>query len=148
MYSLNSRLVVFDENSKLAEIEHTMLKDYLEPFIVNAIHDDRGKILHFSSEDCHCSQYSNKHIADIDRLAQKNSFEVLNIQLKEHEVIPATPSVAILNNIGDVIYFGPYGEGLACTKTEGYAQTVVHNYLKGFSSNLIIKEAKGCYCAV
>ncbi|WP_413699741.1 DUF6436 domain-containing protein [Psychromonas sp. KJ10-10] len=70
------------------------------------------------------------------------------MELGEHNIIPSTPSVAIISNMGEVIYYGPYGQGIACSQTAGYAQTMLKNYLKGYIGNVVIKDAKGCYCSL
>ena len=56
-------------------------------------------------------------------------------------------AVSVVHN-GEVVYFGPYGAGLACSQTSGYAQTILNNFIKGYAANFIIKNAKGCYCKV
>jgi len=144
--SINSRLVDFDGANKLNSIEYLEFSEHISSYIKTGLNGEKGNIIHFTSEDCHCNRYSKQHIEDINQLANKHSFNVEYISLREHDVIPATPSTAIVDNSGKVIYFGPYGEGLECNKTEGYAQTMINNYLKGFSANIVVKEARGCYC--
>ena len=144
-YFIDSRLVSFNVDNKLSGLAHqelaSSLKQYIEPTANNTV-------LHFYQTDCECQQFSEGHIQDINNIANDNNFSIKNIDIKDHLLVPATPSVAILNNRGDVVYFGPYGEGLACSQTSGYAQTILNNFLKGYAANLIIRDAQGCYCKV
>lgn len=147
-YSITDKLVSFDNGRKLQGIEHQQLATYLKPFIEPISNNKGNTVLHFSQNNCDCQKASDRHIQDIDKIATNNSFNVINVVISEHDIIPATPSVAIIDKEGAVVYFGPYGQGLACSQTFGYAQTILNNFLKGYSANIIIKEAKGCYCTV
>ena len=162
-YFIQDKLVNFDADHKLINIEHKELAPHLLSLIEEAIpniadgngnrvDDNMGNmgntIIHFSQPNCDCQQYSEAHIKDIDKLALNNNFNIKKIVVDKDTIIPATPSVAIIDNTGDVIYFGPYGQGIACSQTSGYAQTMLNNYVQGYSANIVIKEAKGCYCAV
>lgn len=145
-YFITSKLVNFDPQNKLQHIDNKKLYSALQPYAINMPQGLKNKIMHFYGPNCKCQQYSEKHIKAINNIAAKADFEIINIALTQHDIIPATPSVAITNSIGEVIYFGPYGEGLACSQTSGYAQTVLNNFLKGYADNTIISQAKGCYC--
>lgn len=147
-YFINDRLVSFNFDDKLTGIQHQQLATALQPYTAAFADNKTNTVLHFSQPNCKCQQYSRGHIEDINKIAKENKFNVANITLTEHLFLPATPSIAILNNLGKVIYFGPYGEGLACSQTSGYAQTILNNFIKGYEANLIIKDAKGCYCKV
>jgi hypothetical protein len=147
-YFINGRLVDFDVDGKLNTIDNHQLAIALSSYTDALINHEKSTILHFSQPDCKCQQYSHDHIQDINKIASEHHFNIMNIRVKKDSVVPVTPSIAILDDQGDIVYFGPYGEGLACSQTSGYAQTVLHNLLKGYAANLIIKEAKGCYCKV
>lgn len=147
-YFVQDKLVHFNVNNKLNYIEIAQLTEVFTPYIDSTINETQNTVIHFSQPNCQCTQYSEKHIQDINRIASKHRFNIINVPLSTHDIIPATPSIAILNKTGEVVYFGPYGQGIACSKTAGYAQTVLHNFIKGYSANVMIKNAKGCYCAV
>lgn len=144
-YFIDSKLVNFNDGTKVTYLDTQELADSLTQYIEPT---NRSSILHFSQPNCQCQQFSEAHIKDINDIATANSFNVKNITIEDHTILPATPSVAILNNLGEVVYFGPYGEGLACSQTSGFAQTMLSNFIKGYSADLIIKEAKGCYCKI
>ena len=82
---------------------------------------------------------------DINLLGlQLECFFWLTNELTFLVVIPSTPSVAFADKKGGILYFGPYGLGLGCSDTVGYAKTMLGNYLKGYSANILVKDAKGC----
>ncbi|XQW84454.1 DUF6436 domain-containing protein [Thalassotalea piscium] len=146
-YFVSERLVSFDSHHKLDNIAYQELSNYLAPYLINNNKTEQT-ILHFTQKECTCQQYSEQHIQDINKIATDHGFNIKNIIVDDDTFIPSTPSVALLDHSGQVIYFGPYGQGVGCSQTSGYAKTMLNNYLKGYSANIIIKEAKGCYCAV
>ena len=148
IYLVSEKRVSFDLEKKLAGIGHLQLATVLKPYVVSVLAGKDNTVLHFSTPDCDCQQYSATHIEDINKIATDNNFSIIKIVINEHNFIPATPSIAIIDLLGEVIYFGPYGQGLACSQTSGYAQTMLNNFIKGYKANIIIKEAKGCYCRV
>jgi len=81
-------------------------------------------------------------------MATNNDFNVINKTLTSDSLIPSTPSIAIIDDNGNTLYFGPYGEGIGCSQTGGYAKTMLNNYILGYSDQLIVTSAKGCYCLV
>jgi hypothetical protein len=147
-YFITDRLTSFDSNEKLKGVDYQRLSTFLAPYSAQIGNKAKHSILHFSTPSCDCQKYSHAHIQEINKLAAKYDFNIKNINIDEHDVIPSTPSIALLNESGEIVYFGPYGQGLACSQTAGYAQTILKNYLKGYSANIVIKEAKGCYCSV
>lgn len=143
-YFIQNKLTDFDAENKLENITHQQLAPYLLSF---ATSDDSGnKIIHFSKKNCDCQKTSEAHIQEINHIALENDFKIINVELTEHDIIPATPSIAVLNQSGEVVYYGPYGQGIACSQTAGYAQTILKNFLKGYESHFVITKAKGCYC--
>lgn len=147
-YFSKERLVDFDMDNKLQGIDHLQLGNYLKVYRPLPKKGLGNSVIHFSKPDCACQKFSQAHIQDINRIAHDNQFNVANVVIEQHDVIPATPSVAILDESGDIIYFGPYGQGLGCSETSGFAQTMLKNFLHGFSANIVIEEAKGCYCSL
>lgn len=141
-----NRLVNFDEDNKMQDIEYKEFASVLSPFIKP---ESAGNtIVHFISPGCKCRRTSQKHKLELNKLAKIYGFSVIEVELQEHAVIPSTPSVAVADSKGEVVYFGPYGQGLGCSDTNGYAKTMLGNYLKGYSANILVKDAKGCYCSV
>jgi len=147
-YFITDKLVSFDSNKKLKNVDHQKLSTFLSAYSLPIEGNKKHTVLHFSTSTCNCQKYSNEHIQEINELAADHDFTIKNINIDEHDVIPSTPSVALIDESGKIIYFGPYGQGLACSQTTGYAQTILNNFIKGYNENIVIKEAKGCYCSV
>ena len=103
-------------------------------------------IIHFTQTGCHCNNVSQRHIDSLNKQANASQFSVSSLQAGQLEgLIPATPAVAIIDQ-GKLVYFGPYGQGIGCSQTSGFAQTVLNNLQKGFAANLVVSDARGCYC--
>jgi hypothetical protein len=147
-YFITGKLASFDSNEKLKGVGYQELSTSLATYSAQIGNKAKHSILHFSTPSCECQKYSDTHIQEINKLAAKYDFNIKNINIDKHDFIPSTPSIALVNDSGEIVYFGPYGQGLACSQTAGYAKTILNNYLKGYSANIVIKEAKGCYCSV
>lgn len=147
-YFIQNSLVHFDSENKLVNIEHQDFIPHLISLSEQIDNDTSNTIVHFSKANCNCQKKSEAHIVDINKTAIANGFNIIDIVLDKHDIIPSAPSIAIIGNAGELLFFGPYGQGIACSQTFGYAQTILNNYLKGYSSNTLIKDAKGCYCTV
>ncbi|MFT6900264.1 MAG: hypothetical protein ACJAXS_000426 [Colwellia sp.] len=147
-YFVKGRLVDFDKSNKLTGIDYQEISNDFTRYTHQEKKAGRTTLLHFSTISCDCQVFSEKHIQDLNKIANANHFIIKNIIVEQHNIIPSTPSVALIDESGEVVYFGPYGQGLACSKTTGYAQTMLNNYLKGYNANIVVKEAKGCYCNV
>ena len=138
------RLVQFDPDGVLnnisrAEFANTILNSSTD------INNNRT-IINFYQPNCACNNISDIHVQQLEEVALKTGYKFINIEVNEELLVPSTPSIAIIGEASELIYFGPYGEGLGCTQTNGFAATVFENHLKGFSANLIVKTASGCYC--
>jgi hypothetical protein len=107
-------------------------------------------IIHFTSDDCSCAQYSEEHKASINKKVKLNGFNIININLPSDSltIIPSTPSILITGRLEKLLYFGPYSIGLACSESNGYVETVLQNYAQSYNSDLIISNVKGCYCNI
>ena len=56
--------------------------------------------------------------------------------------LPATPALLVLGQKGELLYLGPYGEGLGCSENTEIPITILNNYAKGYASKLIHNQAK------
>ncbi len=150
IYFISNRLTSFDPNMKLAGRESSSLIEKIREIEALKNVDLSNTIIHFTSNDCSCTKYSEDHKASINKKAQLDDFNVLNIRLPADllTIIPSTPSILIVSAIENLLYFGPYSVGLSCSQSNGYVETVLQNYAQGFNSDLIIGDVKGCYCNV
>lgn len=148
-YFVNDRLVNFDPESKLSNISTSaFVKKVISEFDLPS--QMPNTLITFSSEGCKCNQTSQEHLSDVNKTAKTENMSVVNIILPQElsDIIPSTPSVLMLDNNSQLIYFGPYSEGASCGKGEGIIDLVMNNYKKGFNAELIISNAQGCYCNV
>lgn len=149
VYFIGLRLVAFDPDKKLQAIEGDLIIEQIMQFDSLADKKLSNTILHFTSEDCHCTQFSEAHKNELNKSAQLDGFNILNVSITPeyvNSIIPSTPSVLLVDKLGELLYFGPYSEGLACSQSNGLIEVVLSNYKKGFNSKLIMDEAQGCYC--
>lgn len=148
VYFITKRLVPFDPNGQLTGKNGTVVLSEISQIKALKGVDLSGKIIHFTSANCGCSEYSEAHKLSINELAKQDEFNVLNIKLSSDEsmLIPSTPAILIVNKRNKLIYLGPYSAGLACSETNGYVELVLNNNAKGYSSELIINDLEGCYC--
>jgi len=148
IYFINDRLVTFDPEEKLTDKNsHLVIQQLKEMGELEGVNLS-NTIIHFTSNNCSCTQYSEDHKRDINKQAGLDGFNVVNINLPAHleSIIPSTPSILIVNKDEELLYFGPYSIGLACSASNGYVETVMQNYAKGYSASLIMHDATGCYC--
>jgi hypothetical protein len=153
VYFINSRLVPFDPNIKLLRQEGSVVMQYTviqQVREITALKNLKNTVVHFTSNDCSCTQYSEEHKAAINEKARLDGFNILNINLPADlsTVIPSTPAILIIDDLDELLYFGPYSVGLACSASNGYVETVLQNYAQGHNSNLVISDVKGCYCNI
>jgi hypothetical protein len=61
--------------------------------------------------------------------------------------IPASPSTAVLNGKGELVYFGPYALGGVCKADDsGLIETVLNNMLAGIKPSHSFVGGFGCFC--
>ncbi|REL27246.1 hypothetical protein DXX93_12170 [Thalassotalea euphylliae] len=144
-YLINKRVVEFDPNRFLVALSHQeVLANWQK---TPEFKTSERAIVHFQQAGCHCNTVSERHINAINKQAINDNFAIKQLTLtgQLQALVPSTPAVAIIDK-GQLVYFGPYGEGIACSQTNGFAQTVLSNLQKGYAANLVVSDAKGCYC--
>ncbi|MDN4501044.1 DUF6436 domain-containing protein [Alteromonadaceae bacterium BrNp21-10] len=146
-YFVQLRLVSFDEKHQLANVTTVQIVEQT----LHILKTDKPivkTVVHFVNPSCHCNSLTAPHIEQINQQAQKAGFTsaTVNIDDSNPTIIPATPAILITDNNGDLMYFGPYSQGLACSQKNSMIDVVFKNYQLGFNSDLVISEAEGCYC--
>jgi len=146
-YFISERLVAFDPQKKLADINQQALVEHILADI-NLSSPLSNTLINFISPHCQCNQISFEHLTDVKNTASLNNMSVIDISLPKNftGLIPSTPAALVLDENGELIYFGPYSEGLSCGKGEGIIDMVLSNYKKGFNAQLIMANSEGCYC--
>lgn len=147
-YFISGRLIEFDPSARLSGKSNATVMKQLSNIEQLKNIDLSNTIIHFTSDNCFCTEYSEDHKKQINQQAGVDGFKVVNVHLpdKFSNIIPSTPAILLVSKSKDLLYFGPYSVGLACTQSNGYVETILQNYKKGFASSIILKEASGCYC--
>ncbi len=147
IYFITDRLVSFDPQQKLANVNHQSLVEQIiaEFELPNHL---PNTLINFVGPNCKCNQTSFEHLSDVKNTAKQSKMSVINITIPKefNGLVPSTPAVMALDNNNELIYFGPYSEGLSCGKGEGIIDLVLSNYKKGFNAQLIMANSEGCYC--
>jgi len=136
----------FDPEHKLKNVNESKLVQQVSDLTGLPVSELANTVVNFYKEDCACHRVSQSHITALNDKTTNANHTFLNVKVDRGAPIPATPSVMIIGDDTDIIYLGPYGEGLDCAQTDGYASTIYNNHLLGYSANLIITQAQGCYC--
>jgi hypothetical protein len=150
IYFISNRLIPFDPNMKLLRVNKISLVKEIKQ--INKLKNVNlsNTIIHFTSNDCSCTQYSEEHKASINKKVKLDGFNIININLPSDllTIIPSTPAILILDSKEELLYFGPYSVGLACSESNGYVEAVLQNYAQNYNSDLVISDVKGCYCNI
>ena len=125
------RLKQFDPSSRLKGLSAIEFGQLLDREFDS---DLSQTIIHFSQPECACNNASQQHVQQLNKLASEYLFKVKNVNVAEINLVPSSPSVAIIDEYGDIAYFGPYGEGLECANTKGFAITVFKKIIQGYQS--------------
>jgi len=148
-YFITDRLVPFDPNQKLNNMsQYALVNKIKSDFELPA--DLSNTLVNFVSENCRCNQTSSTHLSDVKMTAERENMSVINVVIPDNfsGIIPSTPAVLALDDNSELIYFGPYSEGLSCSSGEGIIDLVMSNYKKGFNAKLIMTATQGCYCNI
>lgn len=143
-YFINQQSIAFDPKGQLSSLtgnnvvariasEHQLLAEKLQ-------------IVEFISPDCHCNRVTELHKRKLERFAVQNGVEFQSVEIKASKTITSTPSILVTDEEGELVYFGPVGEGIGCNENTDAVQTAISNYQKGYNPNFINSQTKGCYC--
>lgn len=140
-YFIGERLVEFDPQGTLLEFDARRLTTN-NLLALN----DKKTIVHVSAADCKCNQYTEEHQIQIDKLANNADFSIKRIKVSDSKLVPSVPAIMVFDELGELLYLGPYATGLACSSNNSFVETVLKNFTAGYKSNLVVSEAQGCYC--
>ncbi|MDU0352758.1 DUF6436 domain-containing protein [Paraglaciecola aquimarina] len=148
-----NKLAEFDPQLKLsAAISDLHFEAKLKALLQAQYKVTAKRTFHFSENNCFCQYVAAKHIANLERNLANLDFNNIHINLSEHpalsDYIPSTPALVIFGQDNELIFLGPYAEGLGCISGTGLVDKVVENLNSPEQENsLFITETKGCYCA-
>lgn len=146
-YFISKRLTEFDPHNQLEQFSASGLGQQLQQQLFTQPLAAQT-IVHISRKGCDCNPLNQAHKQDINQLAQSYNFDAIELDISEldTELIPSTPALLVLDKQQQLLYFGPYSQGFACTEANGFVAAVLKNYQHGFNSELVVSQAKGCYC--
>ncbi|MBD3670208.1 MAG: hypothetical protein HUJ29_05480 [Gammaproteobacteria bacterium] len=136
--------------------------------------EQRTVVVHFWNPDCYCNRFNATHLSQImeeyrdqgvafylatanpelskteQRAIQREFGDVPVLRLNPDglkQMIPSSPSAAVIDPNGGITYFGPYSEGAMCSRQSGsFVETVLNKTLQGNSNAQLNTLAFGCYC--
>lgn len=148
IYVVSQRWVAFDPELKLNKLSAEQLVNNVKAALKEEVVMN-NTLIHFTDNNCHCNTYAQSHIEEINNQAKQYAFNVIDFSvdnLQETLYLPSTPAVMLIGENNQLIYFGPYAQGLDCSQENDMIEISWANYQKGFNPNLIYSEAQGCYC--
>lgn len=146
-YFMQQRAIDFDPKGLLVDVENNVLLATI--LASNRIQKSpKNTLYHLYTEDCGCNKVTDSHMNSVFSLAKENSFTVEHILITPdiRAYVPSSPAVLATDEQGELLYFGPYGEGAACSKSNGIIDVVLNNFFQGFKFSAIHSQATGCYC--
>lgn len=146
IYFTNARLADFDPTGRLAELSPMDITSFKSNGNTISFTDNKLTVFHLLSANCHCNKLNNEHISSIDKMANSLNFSIKKINVEQSDIIPSLPAILVVDEQGKLMYLGPYSQGLSCSKSSSFVETVLNNFKAGYNSELMVKEAKGCYC--
>lgn len=105
-------------------------------------------VVHFAQSNCPCHRYQIAHIDNLkDSLSDVQQLQIaVNSPVAKHLSIPASPSVAIWNQYGEMAYFGPYSSGAFCGRGTDFVTRVINEIRADRNPQWLNSLAIGCYC--
>ena len=151
-YFSTSRLVYFDPNNSL--MDEALTKDYAKNFsqyLTTKFGDLSGRAIHFTQDGCFCNLVAQSHISAVKNQIEESGYknEDYNISSIENlkKFIPSTPAVALFNDSGNLLFFGPYSTGYLCTAGNGFVEDIIIQMEnKRQPRPITVSIARGCYC--
>lgn len=112
--------------------------DHIDHLSLLAPAEAQITLLHFEDPACHCSRYSREHVRDLVAAYPDYAHLILSPEdvknLKDSDLIvdksfeawvTSSPSVAIFDANGDVLYFGAYSAGAVCGEGFDFVRQVL-----------------------
>lgn len=160
----------FDTNSSgeviktpVTELEQTLLK-------LTENEPGRIRVFHFWNPDCYCNRFNTQHLEQIQKQYKPQGIDFYLVVSERHkadtkqirkifgdisiletegmsDLVPSTPSAAIIKLDHGLTYFGPYSEGAMCSAQSGsFVEKTLDATLTGTPNVQVNSLAFGCYC--
>lgn len=105
-------------------------------------------VVHFVDDSCPCEAYRKAHVMNIDAILSN----VDNILVTQNEAkqlgfaVPASPSVAVWDQQGELAYFGPYSSGMTCGQGFDFVTMTFEKLQMGNNPKWVNTQGFGCFC--
>lgn len=113
-------------------------------------------VVHFRDSSCACTPLTTSHVDELKKLGEQRGLVSVTINREDQEfgrlgypMRPhASPSAAVFDSNGDVVYFGPYSSELDCNTEEQalVADAIRHMKNHAAASGDYKRLASGCLC--
>lgn len=146
-YFMQQRAIAFDPNELLTNInEQALLATILSTEVTTKF--PPTTLFHIYNTECKCNVVTEDHMNSVFAFAKSHDFTIKKILLTKamKDVVPSVPAVLATDEKGELLYFGPYGQGISCSVSNGIIDMVLKNFLNGFKFSSIHNKATGCYC--
>lgn len=140
---------------KLYLASHLMTEDF-EKRLVDALpNTSSSHIYHILKQGCGCALINSIHRNTLNTWAKEQSIKQATLMLQEYPelsaLVPSIPAVIVIDNKGELVYFGPYSQGSGCFASDGFVDSVIERFVsqqaRGSINQAIIRsEGMGCYC--
>lgn len=109
------------------------------------------QVLHFVDDTCPCARFSEPHIKEVEAQWVNLGIEFSSVSPTtiigsgvDSALVPASPAVAVWNQQGEIIFFGPYTSGAVCGEGEDLLAKVLDEPTA--AGQWVNQEAIGCFC--
>jgi hypothetical protein len=111
-----------------------------------------GQVVHFTQDNCQCNQVAQEHVDSVVKLAVQQGYDNAQVMLAKGaaitQYIPATPAIAVFDNVGELVYLGPYSAGYTCSVGDGIVESYLTGGVKKAPEAMVLTNTEGCYCPI
>ncbi len=111
------------------------------------------RVLHFIDEACPCTKFSLPHIQSLqeayphlEHLLVNPDDSIAAIFHRELGYAFSSPSAALINHMGEVVYFGPYSSGSFCGEGDDLLVAALRKANTAGGGNPVSFLHFGCFC--
>ena len=110
-------------------------------------------LVHVRSGRCFCETLAARHSSKISQDFGRRGYRNIELQLTEDDQLlaffPSSPALVVFNQAQQLIYLGPYAEGLGCISNDNsLIEQIVRLSSAQYGGPMINAEPEGCYCAL
>ena len=145
--------MAFDQEGKLWQ--QSQAQDFDSSFaraLAASVGTLNGQVVHFSQDNCQCNPVAQAHLDSVAALADQQGFGNAQVKLAKDsaitQYIPATPAIAVFDQVGELVYLGPYSAGYSCSVGDGIVESYLTGEVKKAPEAMVLTNTEGCYCPI